>query len=399
MPRLSWTSLLYVTILISVSAAVPVLQPDHSKVYRQPVEGAQKDGIAALRRTFKKYGWTVSQEVASAIAQVNRVHTSEKESTSTANAPASPPAAGDGVAVGRVATTPGHHDSVYLCPATIGGQTLNVNIDTGSSDLWLFNTALSDDDRGTHIIYDPAKSASHKPVADATFNVTYGDRSNLSGHVATDTMTIGGITVADQAIELPTSLSDSIIEDAADGIVGLGFQKLNSICTLSATPPARASRACPKGYVSNPRPTWFENAKTILKDGLFTANLKEGTPGYYNFGEIDHTAFQGDIHYAPVNSSRGHWQFPSRSYKIGDGPTVTYNGHDGIADTGSSILFLDPGVAKAYYTNVQGARNSALGYSFPCTAKLPDFTVALGDYIGTISGDLINYAPIDHSDN
>ena len=36
---------------------------------------------------------------------------------------------------GTVTATPEQYDSEYLCPVTIGGQTLNLDFDTGSSDL------------------------------------------------------------------------------------------------------------------------------------------------------------------------------------------------------------------------------------------------------------------------
>jgi len=36
---------------------------------------------------------------------------------------------------GSVTATPEQYDSEYLCPVTIGGQTLNLDFDTGSADL------------------------------------------------------------------------------------------------------------------------------------------------------------------------------------------------------------------------------------------------------------------------
>ena len=218
----------------------------------------------------------------------------------------------------------------------------------------------------------------------------------MVGDVATDTVVIGGVAVAYQAFELPTGVSSATVADLADGIVGLGFQKINSICSIGGTPPAGVPNTCPQGYVPNPRPTWFENAKGVLQSGLFTANLKNGTAGYYNFGSIDRTAAKGDIKYTAIDSSQGYWQFPSKSYKVGNGATQTNNGMDGIADTGTSLLMLDPDVASAYYAQVQGAKQDTSGYTFPCGSKLPDFTVAMGDYMATIPGDLINYAWMSH---
>ena len=204
---------------------------------------------------------------------------------------------------------------------------------------------------------------------------------------------IGGISVAYQALELPTSFSSGIIEDPADGIVGLGFQKINSICSLGGTPPVGVPNTCPKGYTPNPRPTWFQNAKSALQAGVFTANLKQSTAGYFNFGAIDHTAARGEIKYTPVDASEGFWQFPSTSYKIGNQATQKYKGNDGIADSGSSLMTLDPQIVTAYYANVKGVKQDSSGYTFPCNTQLPDFTIALGDYMATIEGYLINYAP------
>ncbi|KAL9125983.1 MAG: hypothetical protein Q9217_004898, partial [Psora testacea] len=391
-------SLLCTSFLISISAAIPVLQADHSKVYRQPINGNQKNGAIALSKTFRKYGWTIQRDLADELAE----HT---------NAAPSKRADGHGSGVGQVAATLVNQNSEYLCPVNIGGQILNMNIDTGSSDLyvaatsyvvlladlkiprWLFSTALSNDERGNHTIYDPSKSASHISVSGATFNVSYGDDTSLTGDVATDTVIIGGVSVAYQALELPTAFSSGIIDDPSDGIVGLGFQKINSICSSGGTPPAGIPHTCPEGYVPNPRPTWFENAKSALQAGIFTVNFKQGTAGYYSFGSIDHRAAKGDIKYTPVDASQGFWQFPSTRYKIGNGETHTYSGKDGIADSGTSLLMLDPEIVSAYYAAVQGAKQDSKGYTFPCSTELPDFTVAMGDYMAIITGDVINYAP------
>lgn len=46
-----------------------------------------------------------------------------------------PPDIKAAAADGSVTATPEQYDSEYLCPVTIGGQTLNLDFDTGSADL------------------------------------------------------------------------------------------------------------------------------------------------------------------------------------------------------------------------------------------------------------------------
>lgn len=68
---------------------------------------------------------------------------------------------------------------------------------------------------------------------------------------------------------------------------------------------------------------------------------------------------------------------------------------DGIADTGTTLLYVPSAVVSAYWSQVSGARNdnSAGGYTFPCSANLPDFTFGIGSARIVIPGDYINYAP------
>lgn len=66
-----------------------------------------KSGPAALLSTYGKYNATPPEDVVKAAV------------------------ANDGT----VTTTPEQYDSEYLTPVTIGGQTLNLDFDTGSSDL------------------------------------------------------------------------------------------------------------------------------------------------------------------------------------------------------------------------------------------------------------------------
>lgn len=69
-----------------------------------------------------------------------------------------------------------------------------------------------------------------------------------------------------------------------------------------------------------------------------------------------------------------------------------------LVDTGTSLLLVDPPVANAYYSQVQGAVNDAQvgGFTYPCNTKLPDLGVAMGsNYTATIPGSMITFAQVD----
>lgn len=149
-------------------------------------------------------------------------------------------------------------------------------LSVGLTDLlhsWVFNSALPAADQTGHAIYNPSDSRSFQSLTDAWFDVSYGDNSSTSGLVGKETVHIGAISVVDQAIELPSIVSSQFSGDRnSDGIVGLGFsQSGNSI-------------------KPSPMPTFFENAAPKLEDHVFTANLKLGIPGHYQFGTIDASA-------------------------------------------------------------------------------------------------------------
>lgn len=235
----------------------------------------------------------------------------------------------------------------------------------GCLDRWVFNTGLPPSAKENRTLYDPSQSKTYKNIAGATFAVNYGDGSQTYGKVGVDTVEMGGITVMGQALELPTAVSDSFLDDLnSDGILGLGFRSSN-------------------GVRPEAQPTFFENAMSSLKAPVFTANLKANTAGNYQFGVIDHTAYTGSINYTPVNNSGGMWQFQT---KKGHSP--------GIADTGSSLLLLDDDIVSDYWKSVPGHTSDTQGIIFPCGTRLPDFKIELGaTYVATVAGEIINYAP------
>ncbi|TGO22853.1 hypothetical protein BPAE_0152g00080 [Botrytis paeoniae] len=263
----------------------------------------------------------------------------------------------------------------YLVPTTVGGQTLNLDLDTGSADLWVFSSLLAASSRKGHDIYTSSKSSTFKALSGYTWSIQYADGSGASGTVGTDTVKIGETTVTGQAVELANKVSSSFVTDESDGLIGMAFSSINTV-----EPRAQS--------------TFFDNAESSLSSPLFAAYLPLNADGAYDFGYTDSSKYTGSITYTPVDSGNGFWEFPSASYKVGS-TAHSLSGFTGIADTGTTLILMSDAVNTAYYAQVSGAKYSSSygGYVFPCDATLPTLSFKIGptDY-ATIPGSLMNFA-------
>jgi hypothetical protein len=70
-----------------------------------------------------------------------------------------PQAMAEGIANGTVVATPDGTDIDYLCPVDIDGQTLMLDFDTGSSDLWVFSTEQPSSQTQGHTVFDKSKAS------------------------------------------------------------------------------------------------------------------------------------------------------------------------------------------------------------------------------------------------
>jgi len=195
--------------------------------------------------------------------------------------------------------------------------------------------------------------------------------------VYTDTVKLDTLSISNQAIEVASKLSPAfMMRDESDGLLGLAFSSINTV-------------------KPTPQKTPMENmiAQRLISRPLFTVKLNKGdSSGFYTFGYIDRT-IAGDvsaIRYTPIDSSKGFWEFPSTTLRIGRRIVQRASGNTAIADTGTTLILLDDAACSAIYGSISGAThgNSQGGWTLPSNATdLPStISFAVGNYMYSIPG-------------
>jgi aspergillopepsin I len=195
-----------------------------------------RNGPLALAKIYRKYGVPLPEDLRIAVTALHRRD------------------------VGSAVLTPEVPDLEYLLPVSIGTppQLLHVDIDTGSSDFWVFSTEMPKEQSHGQTMYDPSKSSTSKKLPGATWSIRYGDGSSSGGDVYLDRVELGNISFATQAVEAASRVSRQFSRDVEnDGVFGLAFSVLNQV-----TP--------------EPQNTFFDNLMPTLDSLLFTVDLKSG---------------------------------------------------------------------------------------------------------------------------
>lgn len=114
---------------------------------------------------------------------------------------------GGGGETGSTTATSVKGDKLYLAPVIIGGKTLNLEFDTGSSDLWVFSSLQPPEQLTGHSYFD-VSSGTVLPGENWTQN--YQEGSSASGLVYLANTTIGGVTATRQAIGVSEKAGEEI---------------------------------------------------------------------------------------------------------------------------------------------------------------------------------------------
>ncbi|KAI1781197.1 secreted aspartic proteinase precursor [Hypoxylon cercidicola] len=280
-------------------------------------------------------------------------------------------------------------DLLWLTPIGIGSppQLLNLDIDTGSSDTWIFSTDTEKDEVAGQALWDPSKSSTSHLIQNCTWSIIYGDFSTSEGICYKDTLTLGNLSIPGMTIESATSVSDMFTETAGmSGLMGLAWPSI-----IQTLPPQKSL---------------LDFLPQVLSQPVFTVDLRHNSSeGSFNFGYIDDNLHTSAIQSVDVDTTDGFWSVLNTGFAIG-GSDIKYEYNEArsvIIDTGSTLFFAPDEAVSTYFHSVPGASYSykEYGWVLPCNSTPPDFIYELGDknnnkVTGTVPGEYFVYA---HSTN
>ncbi|PFH49467.1 hypothetical protein AMATHDRAFT_63168 [Amanita thiersii Skay4041] len=119
-------------------------------------------------------------------------------------------------------------DIVYNVLITVGGTTVPVVLDTGSSDLWVISDACSTGCATGNLPTYPQASFNSTGVE---AQLLYGDSqtgTHAFGLIGTDTASLAGLTLQNQYFAAINDTNTSVVDTGSAGIFGLGFP-INSV--------------------------------------------------------------------------------------------------------------------------------------------------------------------------
>ncbi|PCH41241.1 acid protease [Wolfiporia cocos MD-104 SS10] len=256
------------------------------------------------------------------------------------------------------------HDLLYIANVTIGGIEYPVQVDTGSSDLWV-------------------KGSSHpipnvKQETSITYNMTYGI-GWAYGNVSYADVEFAGIEVANQAFMDVSSASNPALSYGADGIIGLGFDSLSTIDALVNHSGADTGRTFLYNAFAQDKSEPNFISFTLQDD----ADQYDTVQGYFSIGEYEPQ--YTDVKNSPKISTWPEaypirWTVLLEALLVGSkavSVSTTVNGAPSNRavvdlDSGTSYTYAPTEICNAIYGDVEGAEYHAdMGmWVVPCSAEV-----------------------------
>ncbi|KAL0948548.1 hypothetical protein HGRIS_011108 [Hohenbuehelia grisea] len=247
----------------------------------------------------------------------------------------------------------GDNMAIYVGTIHLAGQSLDVQLDTGSSDLWIDTDGIDI----SQFVDTSAETA-----------ITYGDGTSAIGPILAGQVTFGNLAVDDQAfISAPKSNATSLGDK---GLLGIGPPSLSRIKDTLVGSDHNGKSFLDNVFSKHPEDPNF------ITFSLARSPLGMADGGVFAIGEIPAEFSQIEKSTVlPVDSDAKHWITSLDSVKINN---VPMSGHGfrtketALLDSGSSLAEGPRAYIDAMYGSIPGAAfdDNLATYRVPCDANV-----------------------------
>ncbi|KAF7317235.1 Aspartic protease [Mycena chlorophos] len=232
----------------------------------------------------------------------------------------------------------------YIAETTVGSQTFNLIVDTGSSNTWV----------GADTKF---KAGSTGKSTGKSVSVSYGS-GEFSGTEYTDSVALGDVGVSSQSIGVASSSSGF---DGVDGIIGFGPEDLTED-TVSG---------------SSEIPTFMQN---LVSQGVISEN--EASNGVLTLGGVDDSLYSGDISY--TTRTGDYWGVSVSNFKFGS-TTLSSSSAQGIVDTGTTLIYIPTAAYNKFLSASGGKLDNESGLVKFTKKPTSNFTFTVGGTTYTLT--------------
>ena len=282
-----------------------------------------------------------------------------------------------------------NHVSYYSASITIGSppQTFSVDVDTGSSDLWVLSSTT-----GKTPSFNTSGSSTYTDLQ-TSFTINYVD-GNAAGWWATDDVGIAGATIQNQQFAIVDQ------PNAGSGILGVGLMSVESISSK---------------YPNVPQSLVNEGITLQNAYSLFLDNLQAST-GSILFGGVQPTKYAGTLQTVPIVSTSTLSVHVNQISVDNQNMNLYGNSIQVLLDSGTSLTYLKDEIVQqiasqvgaTWYQNYGGYYttsfnpNANVTYYFsgaPITVPASEVLISSSIYGGPQNSHMLTIMPYSLASN
>lgn len=203
----------------------------------------------------------------------------------------------------------------FSTPVTFGDTTLDLIVDTGSSDTWVIGEgfgciSLSTGRSTTQATcaFGPTYSTDSTFEALSSsleFDIQYGDGEYLTGTFGTDNVTLAGLTVSQQIAVVDSAAWNG--DGVTSGLLGLAYPAMYVLNSQHANLPIPLTVQSTSAYQGNGQVEYDGIITTLSNEGLIDSLFSivierdlEGDAGYLALGGVPPIAFTQNFTATPI---------------------------------------------------------------------------------------------------